>query len=91
MNKTIKKVLIILVSIILIYSIFLYTERFRFCNILKSKPIIVIDKEESEEKVVYHGMGYKMIYRYYNSEEYGKEIYAGEMLFLNIPLGLWIT
>ncbi|MDD2238918.1 MAG: hypothetical protein PHH51_03455 [Bacilli bacterium] len=98
-----KKVLIILCFLILIYIIFIFIEIKRFNNSTKIEPLILIDQDKidltSEEGMVnkkYIGLGYTIEYEFFvdkkeNNENTQVDVVSGEFrLFDKILLSAWI-
>ena len=106
MKNILKYIVIVLLSIILIYTLFIIEESVRLKMNVDSKPLIILGRtklclsctEVGEETTIeYFGIGYKLNVRYYHSEESSNDnhIYkiVGEelLLFNKIRLWAWIS
>lgn len=84
MNKSIKIIIGILISIVIIWGVIFAIDYTR-CSNLK-EPIFVISKQENDlniKSITYQGLGYKVEVRKNVSSEYGEQITKVEMYMFN--------
>lgn len=88
MNKTLKILLIIIFSIILIFAIYICEESIRLRKVQTAKPLIITDQTKycvecinvgEEIEMEYYSIGYKVKIRYYKSEKS-----HGDLVFIGI-------
>lgn len=98
MKSKIKKVVLIIISIITIYLLYITIELIRFNKNIQIKPLITIKTSiKKNEYIEYTGITYKVKYTYYKiqDEESGNIEFAhsaGEFkLFGKFPISMWIT
>ena len=98
MNSRIKKITLIIISIIMVYSSYITIEVIRFNKNLGMKPLITITTSTKEKEYIeYTGITYKVKYTYYKIQDESSDhiefVHSSGTfkLFGKFPISMWIT
>lgn len=91
MKRTLKILGITIISIIVVYTIFIIEESIRTSNNMNSKPVIILNKETKKENITYNSLGFKLTNKYGVVED--KKILIGQefWLFDSFLIWAWIS
>lgn len=79
MKKNVKITLIVVASIVLVYGLFVTLDCIRLKNSkIGTKPLIVLSQENSSDKLIYNGLGYKVVY-YTNEKRISSDLIIAEI------------
>lgn len=92
MKKIVKLFVIILGFIILSYVIFITEESIRLSNDVNAKPLIILDKESSYNKITYNSVGFRLTNEYgYGQLDFDKKqkVIIGQTFWLFDTFIIW--